>query len=494
MASVAAGIFAVTAIIRTVDVVDNYHYVTEFNLSTFGPGLSPWFPRRGAEFILNENIPGEMLNTFNEGGYLVWKLFPRYRDYMDGRAVPFGEALAEHGGDLLSKPLDNPAWQQEADKYGVNTIIFPLTLDEISFDRLKYDCKSVQWRPVYLDEVSIVLVRRKPETEDLIRRFEVNCATAPIPREALPVTPAAFISWTQSARVLLALGRNGEALVAIDNALKIAPDSAHTHWYRGQILNAMQRSSEAEEEWKKAIALAPHEATPWGSSADFRGEVWYALADMYHHQQRLPEAIQALETTLQLSSDPTIKLQAMANLGALYLETGKPAQAEKEWLAAIALSPNDALVWLSLGDLYQNDGHPSEAIHAMQLAVQNSTDPTTKANELVKLARLYFMTRQPKEALKALDDAAKAAPPEMLADTKGRSFSFNIAQGRSAVYMALGDINQATTFQEQAVQLDPDAPDAWVHLAKLYEKQGRTADQQKAEQKAKALGAGAPRY
>jgi Tfp pilus assembly protein PilF len=59
----------------------------------------------------------------------------------------------------------------------------------------------------------------------------------------------------------------------------------------------------------------------------------------------------------------------------------------------------------------------------------------------------------------------------MLADTKGRSFSFNIAQGRSAVYMALGDLKQATTYQEQAVQLDPDAPDAWAHLAKLYERQ-----------------------
>jgi tetratricopeptide (TPR) repeat protein len=493
-ATVAAGIFALTAIVRTVDVVDNYHYVTEFNLPTFGPGLSPWYPRGGADFILDQNLPGEVLNTFNEGGYLVWRLFPRYRDYMDGRAVPFGEALAEHGGDLLTKPLDNPAWRQEADKYGVNTIIFPLTLNEISLDRLKYDCKSVEWRPVYLDEVSIVLVRRKPQTEDLIRRFEVNCATAPIPREPLPVSPATFISWTQSARVLLALGRNAEALAAIDNAVKIAPDNAHIHWYRGQILHAMQRNSDAEDEWKQAIALSPKEATPWDSTADLRGNVWYELADLYHHQERRADAIQALETTLQLSSDPTTKMQAMANLGALYMDTGKPAEAEKQWRAALELAPNDGLVWFSLGDLYQSQGHLPDAIHAIQQGVQNTTDPTTKANELVKLARLYFVTHQPNEALKALDDAASAAPPEMLADTKGRSFSFNIAQGRSAVYMALGDVKQATTYQEQAVQLDPDAPDAWAHLAKLYERQGRTADQQKAEERAKTLAANAPKY
>lgn len=493
-ASVAAALFALTAVVRAADVVSNYHYVTEFNLSTFGAGLSPWYPRRAADFVLEQNPPGQVINTFNEGGYLLWRLFPRYRDYIDGRAVPFGKAFAEHGGDLLSKPLDNPAWQEEADKYGANTIIFPLTLDEISLDRLKYDCNSVEWRPVYLDEVSIVLVRRKPETEDLIKRYEVNCLTAPIPHDPLPMTPAAFISWVQSARVLQALGRNAEALAAIDNAVKIAPDNAHAHYYRGQILNAMQRSSDAEDEWKKAIELAPKEATPWDSTADLKANAWYALADLYHHQERLADAIQALENTLQLSSDPNIKMQAMANLGALYQETGKPEQAQKEWVDALALSPNDGLVWLSLGDLYQSQGHLPEAIHAMQKSVENLSDPKAKATELVKLARLYFVTRQPQEALKALDDAAKAAPPEMLADTKGRSFSFNIAQGRSAVYTAMGDVTRATTFQEEAVKLDPDAPDAWMHLAKLYEKQGRTADQQKAEEKAKALGAGAPKY
>lgn len=75
-AGTAAGIFALIAVLRTADVVTNYHYLTERNLSTFGAGLSPWFPRGAAEFIQKENLPGEVLNTFNEGGYLVWKLVP----------------------------------------------------------------------------------------------------------------------------------------------------------------------------------------------------------------------------------------------------------------------------------------------------------------------------------------------------------------------------------------------------------------------------------
>lgn len=492
-ATVAAAMFASVAIVRASDVVTNYHYLTERNLSTFGAGLSQWFPRQAAEFIQQNNLPGEVLNTFNEGGYLVWKLGPERRDYIDGRAVPFGEAFARHGGDLLSQPLDAAAWQQEADKYGINTIIFPLTLDEISLDRLKYDCRSIEWRPVYLDEVSIVLVRRKPETGDLIRRFEIDCATAPIPRGPLPLDAASFNSWTNAARVLSALGRNAEALAAIDNAVKIAPDSAHTHWYRGQILATLNRDSDAEDEWKKALALAPREVTPWGSLPDFQGTVWYDLADLYHHDQRSHEAIAALEAARRLSADPVTEVKAAANLGALYQETGDSARAEKEWLTAVALNPQDSVVWFSLGDLYQRDGRSRDAIHAMNEAVRLSSDPSLKSRAQLRLAQLYLRSHDPQAALQAVNEAERSAPPEMLKPTDGRSFAFDIAQGRAAVWMALGDLKQATSFEEQAVKLDPDAADAWLHLAKLYGREGRVADQQRAEQRGNSLRTSNPK-
>ena len=53
--------------------------------------------------------------------------------------------------------------------------------------------------------------------------------------------------------------------------------------------------------------------------------------------------------------------------------------------------------------------------------------------------------------------------------------------------MALGNTGQATSFEEQAVKLDPDAADAWSHLATLYQREGRVADQQLAERRASAL-------
>jgi len=493
LSTAAAVAFATLAVVRSVDLVTNYHYLAERNLSTFGAGLSGWFPRGGAEFIQSQNLPGEVLNTFNEGGYILWTLGLERRDYIDGRGVPFGKAFAEHGGELLSTPLDAAAWQQEADKYGINTIIFPLTLDEISLDRLKSDCASEQWRPVYLDENAIVLLRRTPANADIIKRFAVDCHTAPIPRQPPPLNAASFDQWVNAARVLTALGRNTEALAAADKAMAIFPDNAHARWYRGQILYANQRESEAEDDWKRARALAPREVTPWGSLPAFQAGVWASLAELYQRQERIPDAIHACEAVLRLSSDPTMRLQAMTSLGALYHTVGQDAAAEKQWLAASALDPKESVLWFSLAELYQKDGRVPQAIHAYEQAIPLSPDATVKAHAQVNLARLYLMSHRPDDALRALAAAAGAAPPDLLAEKTGRSFSFDIAQGRAAAWAASGDLKQATSFEEQAVQLDADAPDAWTRLAKLYQRQGRTADQQRAEARGKALLTGASR-
>ena len=404
LATAAVVLFAALTLLRSTDLVTNHHYLAGKSLSTFGPGLTWWFPARAADFIERENLPGQIFNTYNIGGYFTWKLGPQRRDYIDGRAIPFGQTLLLHENRLLVTSLDSALWKQEADRYDINTIFLPLG-SEIPFAKIGELCNGHEWRPIFLDEVSIVLVRRKPETEDLIKRFEVNCATVSLPRDQLAISPGTFNQWTNAASMLAALGRNSEALSAANNSLSIFPDSASTRWVRGNIFYAMDRRPEAEQEWNAALALAPGEG----------------------------------------------------------------------------------VIWSSLADLYQRDGRTADAMHALQQAIRSSSDPATKSRALLKLARLYLVTGQPKAALQALDEAVRSAPPEALADTEGRSFKFDVAQGRAAIWRSLGDLQQATSFEEEAVQLDPEAADAWTHLAKLYQRQGRAADQQRAEARAAAL-------
>lgn len=155
-------------------VVDQYPY---YALAThFGPGLAPAFPESADAFIEREGIPGPILNVGSVGGgYFVWRLGPRYLDYVDGRALPFSMEVSLSPGELLSAPPSAPVWHRTVERYGVNAVLF--TFVGFQFLLLQPFCRSDEWAPVYLDQTAAVFVRRRPESEDLIRRLRINCAT-----------------------------------------------------------------------------------------------------------------------------------------------------------------------------------------------------------------------------------------------------------------------------------------------------------------------------
>ncbi len=400
----AVACLALLTSVRCFDLVTNRHYYRGVDETTFGAGLSWWFPQGAADFIEREKLPGEVFNTYNEGGYFTWRLGKDRRDYIDGRALPFGTALQQRNDRLLQESPDSALWQQEASRYNLNTIILPLgRYDGVQLVRLQDFCNSKLWRPVYLDEVSAVFVRNTPETEQLIRRFPVDCATAP-----LPVNPPtgnhaqAFNTWANAAGVLAALDRNPEALAATDRALAIFPGSAFLHWQRANLLFAMRRLGDSENEYLAAIAIEPSEVT------------WTALAETYQKRGRMPAAIEAMQRAAQLSANPHLVL--------------------------------------------------------------------------VKLGYLYLSLRRPEDAQKTFDEAAQREPWGFK-PADNPTFAFMLAQGRSGAWDALGDLEKATSYQEEAAQLAPDVPAPWRRLAMLYERDGRSQDALRAREHAQALAA-----
>ncbi|HUI83679.1 MAG TPA: tetratricopeptide repeat protein [Candidatus Binatia bacterium] len=401
-AGIAVALLAILVVLRCFDLASNRFYARGTSESTFGAGLSWWFPQRAAEFIESNNLPGEVFNTYNEGGFVAWRLGPQHRDTIDGRALVFGVQAIQRNTRLLQSSPDSPSWQEEAARYNINTILLPLgRFNGIELVHLQDFCHSTLWQPVYLDEISAVFVRRTaPQSGELLQRFAVNCATAPLPLPTAAKSGAgAFNAWSNAAAVLAALGRNSEALVATGNALDIFPGSSFVHWLRGNLLFTMGRADESEQEYLAAVSLQPGDVT------------LTALADSYRNRGRTPEAIDTMKR-------------------------------------AAALSPKPYSVLLNLG-------------------------------------YLYLRANQPDDALSAFDRAERSAPKNIRAADNG-TFDFMLAQGRSVAWDKQGELARAISFQEQAAQIEPDAPEPWRRLARLYRREGRLDDANRAEDHAAA--------
>ena len=386
--------------VRSEDLVSNRAYLGSTDLGSFGTGLSWWYPERAADFIERENLPGQIFNDYNEGGYFIWRLGTKYLDYIDGRAIPFGMELFNRNGTLLGTPPDYPEWQEEANRYNLRTILVPLgRYDALQFfPVLRQFCASGIWRPVYLDEVSVVFVRRVAETEDLLRRLEIDCNTAPLPS----VKPqakggTAFNQWANAAAVLHALGRNDEAFDATGNALSIFPDSAFVHFLRGNLLEEAGNLRDTEQEYLSA-ALLEHNAATWST-----------LAALYHREGRLQAEIDALEHAIDLLPHPGL---AWLSLGYADLDAHHPREALEAFDRAIASLPSEpgktgnaflanlahgrALAWSALDDV-------KRAVSFEEETVRLKPD---RADDWLYLAKLYDQAGRSSEAQQARERAA----------------------------------------------------------------------------------------
>jgi tetratricopeptide (TPR) repeat protein len=136
--------------------------------------------------------------------------------------------------------------------------------------------------------------------------------------------------------------------------------------------------------------------------------------------------------------------------GTIHSVTGLYAEAERDYKAAISISPDVPLYWFSLAVVYKHQDRIPETIQAQRHAIDLSTMPQPAA--LVKLARLYLDDRQPEKARETFDEAVRNASPELL-DARGpSSLSFQADQGRAEAWRALGDVNKAAEFEQRSVQ------------------------------------------
>ncbi len=385
--------------VRVADLASNRYYLSAGALSRFGAGASWWYPERACAFLLRERLPARIFNDYNLGGYLSWRIGPHYPVYLDGRAVPFGPELFFRQRALMNQSPDSPAWQREADSLGINTLIFSVAryvgMGGLSLLEL---CDSRAWRPVYLDEVAVILVRDRPENAVWIERLKINCATATFTPPASGNAAELFHFYANAGSVLYLLARDAEAFEAVERAQRIFPDDANLHLAKGQLLADMKRTGEAKQEYQASLRLKQTDAG------------WSALGRVYAAQGRYPEAVRALHRAAQRSSNAYDRYRA---LGEMYLAMNQPQEALRAFEEAVRLSPAQgeaaspaaalglefqarvaagrARAWQQLGDL-------GRAVTFQEKAVEHTPHDPARWLELAELYRVLGRSERAQQA------------------------------------------------------------------------------------------------
>jgi hypothetical protein len=106
------------------------------------------YPVQAVNWIQENRPGGRIFNSYNWGGYLIWRLYPEYLVFIDGRADVYGSSfLSDYKGISTIKP----GWQEEFARYDIATVL--IEPNSVMANVLR---QSSNWQISYEDQTSVI--------------------------------------------------------------------------------------------------------------------------------------------------------------------------------------------------------------------------------------------------------------------------------------------------------------------------------------------------
>ena len=106
------------------------------------------YPAKAVEVLRQAGSPEAIFTDDEWGGYLIYRLYPSNKVFIDGRSDFYGSTFNEKYLDVMNVRYD---WEKNLEQYHVNAIL--LSPNAALAGTLK---ESRRWRPIYDDGVAIV--------------------------------------------------------------------------------------------------------------------------------------------------------------------------------------------------------------------------------------------------------------------------------------------------------------------------------------------------
>ena len=267
---------------------------------------------------------------------------------------------------------------------------------------------------------------------------------------SLLIAPAAVSAQADAYQQALEKFKNKqylEALTAAERAVRQDENNAQRLHLYGLVLAALERFAPAEENLRKAIALAPDEAS-------FQYDLGYLL----HQEKKYPEALPVLKRAVEL--DPE-NLMARFMLARTYvfsfheLQIPNFVQLTLDQLNYIVKrNPRFPAVHHHLALVYINSGEHAKALEELKTELQFYPRNTQARLEL---GETLLRLNQSRMAAEQLVIAARQAP-QMPA----------VQYGLAKAYKAEGQTAKALAAAQRCVELNPQFADGHYLLGQLY--------------------------
>jgi len=268
-------------------------------------------PDRAIRYLDENDVSGRMFHSYNMGGYLIWKTWPRRQVFVDGRNVEYGpeftaEALHWTRPEVWTR-LDG-RWRFDYAVIGNSAGYVAAVLDA-----------SPQWTLVFWDDAALVYLKRTPANSTLIRR------------DAYRLLKPNQLTFAYLAEDLRDRRKATAVLAELDRSVQASDRNVNACQMRAYVLAEMGRTTDAVRDLQDVIRRFPRKPGPYMSLG------WF-----HERAGRLLAARQVYEEGVRIArwnSDKTSLAYLENNLGAVELRLGNRERARKLFEDCLTLEP-----------------------------------------------------------------------------------------------------------------------------------------------------------
>lgn len=139
--------------------------------------LESIYPEAAIEFLHESGLQGRMFNDYTYGGYLLWRLSPRIKVFIDGRGMDAEVFAAWQKLSMASTTwvLGRREYEVLLERYDIDYVIQPIYDGYGNIQPLmKGILDKPEWVPIYLDATVYILARVNAGNAGVINTYRMN--------------------------------------------------------------------------------------------------------------------------------------------------------------------------------------------------------------------------------------------------------------------------------------------------------------------------------
>ncbi|HRY52495.1 MAG TPA: tetratricopeptide repeat protein [Candidatus Portnoybacteria bacterium] len=265
--------------------------------------LVPKGAEAAVDFLKQNSFQGPMFNNFDIGSYLIWRLYPDYKVFIDGRPESYPADFFR--SVYVPMQEDGAVWQKYADEvYKINFVFFAHT-DATPWAQsfIKQMAQRPGWAMVYVDPMVVIWARDNAANKELVAKYSLNESNLGQSIEKL-LAVSNFFEATQLGSFFQAISFNDLAIRSFDRALELNKDAK-------QVLLAKALSHVAKKDLEQGKVCLEKAIKIDGGYA----EAYLPLGAIYYEQGNFSEARRSWQKVLEIEPGNESARAYLDNMG-----------------------------------------------------------------------------------------------------------------------------------------------------------------------------------